>query len=398
MTESSGAEARPETVLIVSLAGIRYATRPRKAARELARSYRVRYLALQSSGRGGRVDEAGVFDSDGIAVHQVRVRPRRPGGGIAAKLFNLLVSYLPAFIRLFWVAAKTPAAVILIANPVLAPIALVHRARFRSQVVLDVAERPGAIAARDSLASIFSRLEPLTLGSLARRDAIATVAVPSDANDLRTVGFRTVLPLRNVPLSSWRAPYVAPVGDDELRCVVIGSVFEGRAYEILIEAMALCAQKDVRVRLRIVGPGTDQYLQQLHSLTEERGASDVITWSGAIQGDEVSRTYLDSHVGLVLYEPDDPGNDGLSNKILECVSSGRPVLAGDLPENRLFVTEHRVGWLTQVTAESIADALIRIRAEADLSEISERCRALGDSSLTWEADFAAVAQALSKAP
>ncbi|MFB8189658.1 glycosyltransferase [Microbacterium sp. NPDC055988] len=374
-------------MLIVSLAGIRFATRPRKAARELAWTHRVRYLALQSSGRGGRVDAAGVFDSDGVAVHQIRVRDRRPGGGITAKLFNLLVAYAPAFLRLFWVAMKTPASIVMIANPVLAPIAAAHRLRFRSRIVLDVAERPGAIAAKDSLASFFSRLEPFTLRHLAKGGGIATVAVPSDAGLLQRYGFERVIPLRNTPLASWRAPYHDPEHDGTLRCVVIGSVFEGRAFEILIRAMAICVARTVPVHLRVVGPGTPAYLQRLQVMTQDLGVEQVLTWEGPIEGDEVSKAYLGADLGLVLYEADDPANDGLSNKILECVSSGRPVLAGDLPENRRFVTENRVGWLAEVTPEGIATALESIVAEADLREVSRRCRALGDASLSWEAEF-----------
>lgn len=388
--------ARPgrETVLIVSLAGIRFATRPRKAARELARTHRVRYLALQSSGRGGRVDAAGVFDSDGIAVHQIRVRARKPGGGMTAKLFNLFVAYAPAFLRLFWVAMKTPAAVIIIANPALAPIAAAHRLRFGSRVVLDVAERPGAIAAKDSLASFFSKLEPFTLRRLAKGGGIATVAVPSDAGLLHRYGFERVIPLRNTPLASWRAPYRDPVHSDNLRCVVIGSIFEGRAFEILLRAMAICVERDVPVHLRVVGPGTPEYLQRLQAMTIDLGVDQAVAWSGPIEGDEVSQTYLEADLGLVLYEADDPANDGLSNKILECVSSGRPVLAGDLPENRRFVTQNQVGWLAEVSPEGIATALESIVAEERLREMSRRCRALGDASLSWEVEFQPLLDAL----
>lgn len=390
-------QGSPGNVLVVSLAGIRFATRPRKTARELSRFGPVRYLALQSSGRGGRVDQAGVFDSDGVSVHQVRVRPRRSSGTLGSKLSNLIFSYLPAFLRLFRVALKSPAEVIVVANPVLAPIAIAHGWRYGSRAMIDIAERPGAVTASDSLASVFSRFEPIALRTLARRKAIATVAVPSDVDLVRGWGFNSVLPLRNAPLGSWRAPYADPIESDEFRCVVIGSVFAGRAYEILIRALAICAEREAKVRLTIVGPGTPEYLDELRSLTHQLGADSVITWSDAVDGDEVSATYLNAHVGIVLYEPDDPGNDGLSNKILECVSSGRPVLAGDLPENRSFVTENDVGWLTTVSPEAIADALIEIRGRADLIEVSRRCRALGDTSLTWESDFAQVRDVLTLA-
>ncbi|WP_307362449.1 glycosyltransferase [Microbacterium murale] len=260
--------------------------------------------------------------------------------------------------------------------------------------MIDIAERPGLVTATDSLASVFSKFEPFSLRALARRGAIATVAVPSDANRLREWGFGAVIPLRNAPLSSWRAPYADPVEAHELRCVVIGSIFRGRAYEILIQALAICSARGARIKLEIVGPGEQSYLAELQELTRRSGAGDVITWREAVDSDRVSKTYMDAHVGIVLYEPDDPGNDGLSNKILECVSSGRPVLAGDLPENRAFVTENEVGWLTSVTAEAIADALMHIHENADIEEMSRRCRNLGNTSLTWESDFSRVRDAL----
>jgi len=390
MSRLMSAPTVPATVLVVSLAGIHYATRPRKAARELSRFANVKYLALQSSGRGGRVDRAGRFNSDGIAVHQVKVRPRNPAATLGAKLENLFASYLPAFLRMAGIALKTPADIVYVAGPVLGTIALAHSIRFRSRIVLDVPERPGVLAAADSLASFFSRFEPFLIRRLASRRAVATVAVPSDVSLVRRWGFQSVIPLRNAPLAAWRAPYKPPRDSRPITYVVIGSVFPGRAYEIMIEALALSIRRGRPVALRIVGPGTDVYVSRLHELARELDVEDLISWEGAIEPDEVSATYLSAHVGLVLYEAADPGNDGLSNKILECVSTGRPVIAGDLPENRAFVTAHDVGWLTDVTPESLADTFERVAAEGDIDEFAARCRKLGDESLTWEADFAQV--------
>ena len=69
------------------------------------------------------------------------------------------------------------------------------------------------------------------------------------------------------------------------------------------------------------------------------------------------------------------------------MSTGRPVLAGDLPENRSFVTDNHVGWLAEMSVEGLATALCKIAAHSDLDSISRHCRALGDSVLNWDTEF-----------
>ena len=118
-------------------------------------------------------------------------------------------------------------------------------------------------------------------------------------------------------------------GSGPLVLVAIGFVFEGRGYEILLDALAQVSVTS-NVRLRVVGPGRPDYLEALRNRAEDcRSKMWIVV--GTVESADVSRHYLDGHVGLVLYEPGDPGNDGLSNKILECVASGRPVIAGRPP-------------------------------------------------------------------
>ena len=108
-----------------------------------------------------------------------------------------------------------------------------------------------------------------------------------------------------------------------------------------------------------------------------------------------SEAYLGGQIGLALYEQDDAGNDSLSNKILECVSSGRPVLAGDLPENRRFLTEQEIGWLTAVNAAGISEAFVHIAGRSSLlAPLALTCRRLGDQQLNWEREFTKVVMAV----
>jgi len=238
----------------------------------------------------------------------------------------------------------------------------------------------------------------MILRAAASRADITTVVTPGHAEILESeYAFADVIVLRNAPLTSWRADFRTPadVVAATLDVTTVGTIFEGRAIERLISAVALARDSGVTVRLRIYGSGRKSYLDTLTALVERLGLVSLVSFEGPLNSAEVSAAYLGGQVGLALYEQDDAGNDSLSNKLLECVSTGRPVLAGDLPENRRFIDEHKVGWLTPVTAEGISEAFVEISSHASsLEHLAVSCRRLGDEQLTWETDFAQVIEAI----
>lgn len=378
-------------VLVVSLAPYRYATRARKAARSLTEVAEVHYLAPAAVGRTGHWDEPGRRQVDGIDVLQVPVPTPRSEPTPVNQVVNLTRSYLPALARLTRQALRTPADVVFVNGPPLAVVGWLHHRRFGSVLVLDIHERPGMVTTRGSLFSVFARGEQRMLRRLSAAAAMATVATHADVDLVRSLGFARVVHLRNAPLDSWRAPYRPPDARDgrPLRLVLIGSIFEGRGYEALLEALARASQR-VSVTLDLYGPGRESYLAQLRALSQRLGVADLVSWRGRLGTEEVSAAYLAADIGLVLYDPANPGNDGLSNKILECVSSGRPVIATDLPENRRFVTTTGCGWLTRMSADEVAATIVRAASGSELDEVTARCRDLAGGALTWETDFAPV--------
>lgn len=374
-------------VLVLSLTPYRFATRARKAAFHLARSHRVVFASLAAAGRTGIRDSPGDFTVDGIAVSQVPVGRIRQSTDLWSRLWNLFAVYLPAYARLARVTLRTPSRVVYVTSPALTRLGLRHTRTFDSRLIFDVPERPGAVAVKGSLASTFARVERRRLAEVGDLAALATVAVEPDTEVLRAMGFRRVEVLRNAPLSQWRADYrPLDVGRDRpLRGVLIGSLFEGRGVEAVIDALVICRGTGTPIEVTIAGPSRPAYLAALKSRADHAGVSGMIEWIGSVPSDQVSDLYLRHDFGFVLYDQSVSGNDGLSNKILECVASGRPVIAGDLPENRKFVEAHAVGWLTRVDADSIAAVIASVeRNRQVLPAYADRCRALGDAALTWE--------------
>lgn len=386
------AQADRLSVLVLGYGPYRYSTRGRKAAASYAQVADTIYLGMAVTGRSWRRGHAGKLVLDGIHIHQVKVGEIWTSSSAFTQIRNLLIAYLPAFLRMLTAALRTKADIVHIVNPPLSWIGLIHKWRFGSRLVLDIPERPGLVTLRGSLAAKFSHFEPALLRQMSSRVKLAMVVVPSDVSTIEHLGYRHVRVVRNAPLQSWKADYQPPLPrtSGPLEAVFIGSIFEGRGYELILRAVALCNSDSFRVRLNIYGPSSDRYLSHLRQVAQEAGVGDAVVWQAALEPSQVSAAYLSAHVGLVLYESIDPGNDGLSNKIIECVSSGRPVLAGDLPENRDFVTSNRVGWLSDMSVEALANNLLIIADEGDLAPLSEHCRILGDTELTWEQEFAPV--------
>lgn len=377
-------------VLVVAVDPYQFATRPKKAAISYRAVASVHYCGLSAVGRVGHYDRPGRSSRDDIAIYHVPVGAIRTGTGRRDRLLNFL-RYTVALWHLLVAALRVRADVVHVSGTPVVLVGLVHKMLYRSVLVVDVRERPGVVSSRGSLAATFSRFECRLLRQIARFVNLATVVVDADVQTMQGLGFQSVVLVRNAPRRAWVASYIPPPDRPSMsfEVVVVGSIFEGRGYELLIEALAL-VPSSVQVRIRVYGPGRADYLDALTAQTTALSVEHRLDWGGVLSQSEVSATYLTAHAGLVLYESADLGNDGLSNKILECVASGRPVIAGDLPANHRFVTENGVGWLAPVTAEGIAEALSTAARQGDFTALSARCRGMGDSWLNWESEFAKV--------
>ena len=390
---------RPPHFLVLSMAPYRYATRTRKAAVAYRGRGPVTFLALQGVGRTGTRDSAGTSSINGMTVHQVPLRMPLTAPTVYSQLSNLLRSYLPALGRLVREVWQLDADVVHVTGVPLLILGLLHQARYGSRLVLDVNERPASVSARGSLFTQFRRVEPLLLKAGARRADVTLVVTPGHAKLLTSAhGFAEVIVVRNAPLANWRSAYTAPPVCEAgvVRVVTVGTLFEGRGLEQLIQAVCIARDLGTCVELDVHGAGRPDYMASLIELTVNMQVTERVRFHGRLNSADVSKAYLAGHLGVALYEAADPGNDSLSNKILECVATGRPVLAGDLPENRRFVVENKVGWLTPVTAEGIAESLVARAGEGNFESLARRCRGLGDRELTWETEFGAVFRALDR--
>lgn len=385
----------PKRVLVLSLQPFRFATRPRKAAQTLAGKCDVLFLSPSAIGRAGQWDVPGHRVEHGVKVLQLPADTPKTAPNSFTALYNIAKVYGVVGVRLARQVLNTPADAVFSTSLALAPFAMLHRRKFNSRIVVDVSEHPSEATVRGSLASWFARSDSAILHRLQRTHTVLTTVTYGIADKLKDdYGFNDVRLVRNVPAASWRAAYLPPPGEKTLSLVNIGSIFETRGFELLIETMAECKRRGIPVRLTLYGNGRAEYLQSLHELVGEHDVADRVTFAGSLARDEVSATYLKHDAGLVIYEPTGTANDGLSNKLMECVSTGRPVIAGNLPENTRFVTHYGVGELAEMSVEGLTDAIETFQSNTDRDSLARHCRNIGDDELTWEKEFASVASYL----
>ena len=385
--------------LIVNLGPYRFSTRSRKAANVFASTMETTFLSLERVGRSGRADAHGrwLLRNGELNVRQLKVWPIRTEPSIASQVWNAGVVYSSAWVRLLLTAVRIKADQVYVTNLSMASMGVVYKILRGANLCVDINERPGFGTTKGSVASISAKFDPLTLRIVRRFADTVMVATPADKEYLEsTLGFRNVHVVLNAPELDQRSEYVDPPLESSFKLVCVGSIFEGRAYEQMIDAVGILTSRGDSVQLEIVGGGREAYVESLKARVAELNLESSVLFRGPISPDQVSDAYLSADAGLVLYEPTGPANDGLSNKLMECVSSGRPVIAGNLPQNREFVSGNNVGWVTSVDASSLAETIATAMGSKDLKELSRHCRSLGDTVLNWESQFEPVASSVQR--
>ncbi|WP_374929108.1 glycosyltransferase [Kytococcus sedentarius] len=389
----SGVEGgRRPRVTIVSLKPYRTATRARKSAMVYKAFADVTLLTLSTAGRSGAVDEAGEFQRDGITIVQAPVGTLRQDPTIANHAMNVMTGYAPGFGRIAKALFTRKHDIVHTTGAPLFLLGWLDATMFGKRWVADVTERPAASPVKVSLMSVFSKVEPLALG-LARQRAHTVMSVCAGHADILRDRFQIENPIsvRNAPTSDWVSTGTPrPRSGGPLRLGIISSIFESRGFEPAIQAVAIAHREGVDLTLHIYGPGRESYIAQLEALAREEQVADRVTFKGLVDSSKVSETYRQFDLALALYEATNEANDSLSNKIIEAVASGVPVLAGNLSENMRFLNEIQAGWAAPVEARALADFLVNLTD----SELTAKQRAATEvaPTLRWEQEFTPVVE------
>jgi len=168
---------------------------------------------------------------------------------------------------------------------------------------------------------------------------------------------------------------------------LVGSLYSGRGVLELVDAVVLARRAGAPVRVRIAGFGSASFLAELEQRAVKLEREAAYEFVGPIPYREVPSFYDSIDLGVVLYSAVDRAQDSLSNKLFECLSAGRGVLATNLPETKNLVERLRVGVCVDVDADEIAAVLVRL-SQIDRGQVASfagRAVAACEAEFNWAA-------------
>jgi len=208
---------------------------------------------------------------------------------------------------------------------------------------------------------------------------VVTAASPGYADVMaRRYRIRRPVVVLNVPAAPPPRP-ATPAADADL-AVYVGGLQAHRGLETAIEALAVVPG----LRLRLLGPGREDYRAVLSKLAVQRGVADRVDFAGAVRPSEVLAAVRGAAFGLALFEPTCLSHRLVApNKLYEYTAAGLPMLTSDLPVMRAFVDQWGLGAVAASGAPTDVAAAMRelLDPEANL-ELRHRAVAAA-AQVTW---------------
>ena len=208
-------------------------------------------------------------------------------------------------------------------------------------------------------------------------DGIVT-ADPSVLKDFEGTAGKKAIVQYNFPKASMFTAQTtknsAPVAD----LVYIGGMSDRAGTYVLLDALALLAERGLRVSARLAGYTDGEVGRSaIRARIQTLGLTEQVEFCGRIPHSEVPAWIHSGRIGLVTLQPIDKFLKNIPTKMFEYWACGLPVIASDLPPIRQFLEDEKNGlFFNPRSPEDLAHAIRR------LVESPRECHRMGTNGQT----------------
>lgn len=225
----------------------------------------------------------------------------------------------------------------------------------RIPVILDIHDpMPELLASKGDRTTLFEKAL-LAQERWGARFADACITVHEPLRDLlqRRVGPIPMTIVMNVPDGAGLAPLE---WDGSTRTIVYtGTVAARYGVPELVEAVAVLKDEIHGLRLRIIGEGED--LDEIRAQVHRLAIEDEVEFLGRIPWAEVRDAQADAWLGVNVPRPDVLGSLSFSNKIVEWVAMGLPVIASRTPTLLRYFPDGTLFYVEGGSVDSLVDGI-----------------------------------------
>ena len=139
---------------------------------------------------------------------------------------------------------------------------------------------------------------------------------------------------------------------DTVNLLFISRVDKKKGIELLLKAIQLLKKEKLSIHLKVIGTGSNDYIQELKDLANSLGISEIVEWKGSVEWKAKFDDILNADI-LVLPSY----NENFANIILETLYAGRPVILTKYVGLSDYVSSQNMGWVIDTSPEDIVDAV-----------------------------------------
>jgi glycosyltransferase involved in cell wall biosynthesis len=164
-----------------------------------------------------------------------------------------------------------------------------------------------------------------------------------------------------------REPAGTPVANGRLRVLGVGRLVAKKGFDVLVDACAGLARRDVPFEALIVGQD-DQHGEAVRRRIAALGLEGCVFLPGPMGQAELSREYRRASVFCLPCRVLPGDRDGLPNVLVEAMASGVPVVTTGVSGIPELVSHETNGLLVPPDdPEALADALMRLHEDRELA-------------------------------
>lgn len=174
------------------------------------------------------------------------------------------------------------------------------------------------------------------------------------------------------------------VKSDKFEVLNHGQFYEGRGYELMIDAAKLTCNDNIRYVLR----GFGKLETKLRQSVIDNNLSNV-EFAPPVKTTELIPYARKSRVGLAITLPINLNfKVSVSNKIFEYLAAGLPVIMSDIPEHRYLNEKYNFGIvLKENSPEALNEAVEMLYNNQELYDMYAKNAKTTANDLNWETEF-----------